>query len=310
MEQEGPVPAYADQQYAQPQYAQPQYAAPPQYTCNRSTRRRRRGSAQPQYAQPQYVQPPRTCLPAGPAPQPAAPAAAGPDKYEQLRKLGEFHDQGILTDQEFAEQKARIPRPEPHRDGGEQGRPTQPLHGARHHDMTSTDEHSDVTESPFEHASRLAEPSAPASYGTVLVIAAVGVTSVAADVGLGYSAELVLGVGAATWVAHLYAELLGRHVVEREPLRRAEVYEAMVDGSPILLATVLPGAVLLMGRGGLAAADTALSIAMLVAFGQLVGIGVLECDSHRAEVTPTWIFAGITAAVGIIVGSVTLILGH
>ncbi len=31
-----------------------------------------------------------------------------PDKYEQLRKLGEFHDQGILTDQEFAEQKARI----------------------------------------------------------------------------------------------------------------------------------------------------------------------------------------------------------
>jgi len=100
--------AYADQQYAQPQYAappqyaaapqyaQPQYAAPPQY-------------AQPQYAQPQYVQPAYVPpAPTAPAPQPAAPAAAGPDKYEQLRKLGEFHDQGILTDQEFAEQKARI----------------------------------------------------------------------------------------------------------------------------------------------------------------------------------------------------------
>jgi len=175
--------------------------------------------------------------------------------------------------------------------------------------MTSTDEHSDVTESPFEHASRLAERVRAASYGTVLVIAALGVTS-AADVGLGYSAELVLGVGAATWVAHLYAELLGRHVVEREPLRRTEVYEAMIDGSPILLATVLPGVVLLMGRGGLAAADTALSIAMLVAFAQLVGIGVLVARLAPGRGHAAWIFAGITAAVGIIVGSVTLILGH
>ena len=93
--------AYADQ-YAQPQYAQPQYAAPPQYAQPQY-------APQPVYAQPQYVQPAYVPpAPAAPAPQPAAPATAGPDKYEQLRKLGEFHDQGILTDQEFAEQKARI----------------------------------------------------------------------------------------------------------------------------------------------------------------------------------------------------------
>ena len=93
--------AYQQPQYAQPQYAQPQYAAPPQYAQAQY--------AQPQYAQPQYAQPAYVPpAPAAPAPQPAAPATAGPDKYEQLRKLGEFHDQGILTDQEFAEQKARI----------------------------------------------------------------------------------------------------------------------------------------------------------------------------------------------------------
>jgi hypothetical protein len=43
-------------------------------------------------------------------PQPeAAPAAApAPDPIEQLRQLGELHQQGVLTDEEFASQKARL----------------------------------------------------------------------------------------------------------------------------------------------------------------------------------------------------------
>jgi membrane protease subunit (stomatin/prohibitin family) len=41
------------------------------------------------------------------APVPAAaPAAADP--YEQLKQLGELHEQGILTDEEFAAQKAKL----------------------------------------------------------------------------------------------------------------------------------------------------------------------------------------------------------
>jgi hypothetical protein len=42
--------------------------------------------------------------PAAPAPA-AAPAA---DPIEQLKELGALHQQGILTDEEFAAQKARI----------------------------------------------------------------------------------------------------------------------------------------------------------------------------------------------------------
>jgi hypothetical protein len=38
-------------------------------------------------------------------PPPAAPAA---DPIEQLKKLGELHEQGILTDEEFAAQKAKL----------------------------------------------------------------------------------------------------------------------------------------------------------------------------------------------------------
>jgi hypothetical protein len=52
---------------------------------------------QEQYAQQQAAAPP-----------PPAPAAAEEDPIEQLQKLGKLHEQGILTDEEFAAEKAKI----------------------------------------------------------------------------------------------------------------------------------------------------------------------------------------------------------
>lgn len=41
--------------------------------------------------------------------EPAAPPpAAAPDPIEQLRQLGELRAQGVLTDEEFAAQKAKL----------------------------------------------------------------------------------------------------------------------------------------------------------------------------------------------------------
>mgnify|MGYP003607170572 CR=1 FL=1 len=55
---------------------------------------------QQQQPQQQYAQP---------APVPAAPAAPSmDDKIEQLKQLGALHEQGILTDEEFAAQKTRL----------------------------------------------------------------------------------------------------------------------------------------------------------------------------------------------------------
>jgi hypothetical protein len=43
------------------------------------------------------------------APPPPAPAPpAGEDRMEQLKQLGELKEQGVLTDEEFAAEKARI----------------------------------------------------------------------------------------------------------------------------------------------------------------------------------------------------------
>jgi hypothetical protein len=42
------------------------------------------------------------------APPPAAPAPAASDPIQQLKELGELHQQGVLTDEEFAAQKAKL----------------------------------------------------------------------------------------------------------------------------------------------------------------------------------------------------------
>jgi putative oligomerization/nucleic acid binding protein len=63
-------------------------------------------NAQLQQAQAQQAQ----MQAAPPPPPPAPPAAAGmnPNVIEQLKQLGELHEQGILTDEEFAAQKKAL----------------------------------------------------------------------------------------------------------------------------------------------------------------------------------------------------------
>lgn len=49
---------------------------------------------------------------AAPPAAPAKPAAAGgltPDVMEQLKQLGELHEQNVLSDDEFEREKAKLP---------------------------------------------------------------------------------------------------------------------------------------------------------------------------------------------------------
>lgn len=71
---------------------------------NRVSRRQaQKWQGQGQYP---YDQPPPPPEPAYAAP--AAPPAPAPDMVKQLQDLAALKDQGILTDEEFAAQKARI----------------------------------------------------------------------------------------------------------------------------------------------------------------------------------------------------------
>ena len=60
---------------------------------------RRQGQRWAQQDAPQYEEQ---------APPPQQQAAAAPDPIERLKELGKLHEQGILTDEEFAAQKAKV----------------------------------------------------------------------------------------------------------------------------------------------------------------------------------------------------------
>jgi hypothetical protein len=156
---------------------------------------------------------------------------------------------------------------------------------------------------------RLAERLSAACYGTVLVLAALPVID-ADEVSSGLGWELVTGVGVATWVAHLYAEVVGDHLRHGSALDRIEINRAMVDGLPILLAAVLPGVVLLLGRLDVLDPRGALWLAVAVAIGQLVAVGAFVGASVSTRSARAWSYAAATAAIGMAVVVLKLALGH
>lgn len=155
---------------------------------------------------------------------------------------------------------------------------------------------------------RLAERLSAASYGTVLVLAALPLID-ANDVSSGLGWELVTGVGAATWIAHLYAELVGDHLRRDAALDRTEVARAAADGLPILLAAIAPAVMLFLGRLEVLDERVALWGSLAIAFVQLVGIAAYVGSVH-VRGTNAWIFAAATASLGIGVVTLKLMLGH
>ena len=156
---------------------------------------------------------------------------------------------------------------------------------------------------------RLAERLSAACYGTVLVLAALPLID-ADEVSSGLGWELVTGVGVATWVAHLYAEVVGDHLRRGSALDRIEINRAMLDGLPILLAAVLPAVVLLLGRVDVLEPRVALWVSVAVAIGQLVAVGAFVGASVSTDGATPWSYAAATAAIGIAVVILKLVLGH
>jgi hypothetical protein len=71
---------------------------------NRVSRRQYNRWSEQEEQQPQAQEP----APSAPAPSAAPPTASTDDKIEQLKQLADLKSQGILTDQEFATEKAKI----------------------------------------------------------------------------------------------------------------------------------------------------------------------------------------------------------
>ena len=71
-------------------------------------RRKQEANAQQAAEAQAYEQMQAAPPPPPPAPAPAASQGLTPDTIEELQQLAALHEQGILTDEEFATQKARL----------------------------------------------------------------------------------------------------------------------------------------------------------------------------------------------------------
>jgi hypothetical protein len=72
------------------------------HVSNNVSRRQSNRWAEQEQQQPGYM------APVAPEPVAAAPAAPAVDPIAQLKELGALHEQGILTDEEFAVQKSKL----------------------------------------------------------------------------------------------------------------------------------------------------------------------------------------------------------
>ncbi len=160
-----------------------------------------------------------------------------------------------------------------------------------------------------EPRNRLAELVTAATYGTVLVLAALVVTDYD-DVASGLGLELVARIGVTTWLAHLYAEVVEDHLRRTDRHAHGEIGRAMADGSPILLATLLPAVALVLGRVDVVPDGAALWAAVAIAVLQLMLVGGFVGRAVSTKESRTWSYAAATTAFGVVVVVLKALLSH
>jgi hypothetical protein len=142
---------------------------------------------------------------------------------------------------------------------------------------------------------------ARAIYGTILVMAVISALS--HDDGIG-AAELIAGVAATTlvfWVAHVYAEILGRRLEGEAQFSWPHVREVMRDEWPIVESALLPVLGLLLGVVGLVDTDTAVNIAIAAGVVELFAWGIAA--GRKLELS-----TGATIVAGVVNGGLGLVI--
>jgi hypothetical protein len=126
-----------------------------------------------------------------------------------------------------------------------------------------------TTRSVEEERSRIAA----AVYGTILVVAVLSYLSEDENLGRGDVATAVLGTGVAYFAAHVYVDYLAARMTGAREPTLALSRRVLLEEWPLLQATLAPGVPLVLGAIGVWSRDTAVDLALAVAFADLVGWG-------------------------------------
>lgn len=145
-------------------------------------------------------------------------------------------------------------------------------------------------------------------YGTVIVMTTLVIYANSGPVGYGPSAGVVVAPMVATFLAHLFADVLAAVNRASSGLRRDEFAALVASDAQYLLLTVPPLAVLAVGAAGAFNAPTAISLIVDGGVALLVIVGALA--GHRAGLGWSGIAgcAMVSGALGLLVLAAQLLL--
>jgi hypothetical protein len=154
-----------------------------------------------------------------------------------------------------------------------------------------------TTRTVEEERSRIAA----AVYGTILVLAVLSYMSEVDDLGRGEIFGAMVGTGAAYFSAHAYVDYLAARMTgAREPTLQL-LRKVLREEWPLLQAMLAPGVPLLLGGLGVFSRSTAVNIALVVAFADLVGWGYRAGRRSYGNVVGALASASVAVTIGIFV---------
>lgn len=153
------------------------------------------------------------------------------------------------------------------------------------------------------------------TYGTVLTLAALVVLSLE-EIESGVAVVVVAGVAVSTFVAHLFADVVGSsleagHDADADGKQGPGVATLLRSSLPIVTAAAAPLAFLAAAALDVIGPTPALRLAEIYCLGRLALTGFFVARYQGRPATgATWIGGGLLAALGVGVVLVKVLLGH
>ena len=139
-------------------------------------------------------------------------------------------------------------------------------------------------------------------YGTILVTAVVAGASADPHLDVWRGSVVVLATTLVFWIAHVYANLLALHHGQRQRSSWAQARELAWQELPLVEAGVLPMLILLLlGATGVTSRDTAYTVAVWVGVAILFIWGIVLARREGLGIPATLLSATFSAALGMVV---------
>ncbi|GIF21536.1 hypothetical protein BJ973_005019 [Actinoplanes tereljensis] len=147
-------------------------------------------------------------------------------------------------------------------------------------------------------------------YGNIITFAAL-LPLAKSDIEHGHSIQLLLGVAVTTFLAHVFAEIVGHHARAGQAMTRAEIWHELRDSRPIATSALIPALLLAAAAADWLSPDAALFCSEGYLLVRLALVGFLVERLRSDRVSPRTLLSGLAlAAVAAGIAFLKVLLGH